>query len=245
MDTSPAARPAQDSRGEARTPRQRRADETRARVFAAACDLFLTQGYHATSVDSIAARAGVAKGTFFVHFKTKAAVITELVRIQTSAARRARARALATSGPIEALRAAVMTLGKHAATSRTLSGAVLAATIESREVGGSATDLFDEIFADMLEDARAAARAHLLLPHVDADGLAWSLMASYLGSALHFTSSPRARPLVEVLTPLVESALASALAKTKKKPAKKSASKEKPHGKVARSNRPRAVRRAR
>ena len=219
---------------EPRTLRQQRADETRARVFEAACDLFLAQGYHATSVDSIAARAGVAKGTFFVHFKTKAAVIAELVRTQTSAARRARARALASGGPIDALRAAVMTLGKHAAASKTLSGAVLAATIESREVGGSAADLFDEVFADMLEDARSAARQRLLAPHVDADELAWSLMASYLGSALHFTSSPRARPLVEVLTPLVESALASAV-RMKPKIRKSRSAKEKSHGKARRS----------
>jgi AcrR family transcriptional regulator len=192
--------------------RQQRADETRARIFAAATELFAERGYHATSIDRIAARAGVAKGTFFVHFPSKDAVIAELVGIQTRAARKARARALeAGKGPVEALRAAVMTLGKHASASRALSRGVLAATLESQEVGGAASELFDELHADMLVDARAAEEADLLAPHADAETLAASLMASYLGAALHFTTSPGARPLMELLGPLVDATLAGAL----------------------------------
>lgn len=192
--------------------RQQRADETRARIFAAATELFAERGYHATAIDRIAARAGVAKGTFFVHFPSKDAVIAELVRIQTGAARKARARALeAGRGPIEALRAAVTTLGKHAQSSRTLSRGVLAATLESQEVGGTASAMFDELHADMLIDARAAEEAGLLAPHVDAETLAASLMSSYLGAVLHFTTSPGAKPLMDLLGPLVDATLAGAL----------------------------------
>ena len=61
--------------------RQQRALETRDRLFLAACDLFVANGYAGTTVDSIASRAGVAKGTFFVHFKTKDAVATQLIEI--------------------------------------------------------------------------------------------------------------------------------------------------------------------
>jgi AcrR family transcriptional regulator len=38
----------------------------------AACELFLEQGYHNTSVDDIATRAGVSRATFFNYFPAKA-----------------------------------------------------------------------------------------------------------------------------------------------------------------------------
>lgn len=42
--------------------------------------LFLEDGYERTSVDRIVAAAGVAKGTFFRHYATKAAVLEEWIR---------------------------------------------------------------------------------------------------------------------------------------------------------------------
>lgn len=182
-----------------RTARQIRADDTRARLFAAASELFATRGYHATTVDAIAKRAGVAKGTFFVHFATKDAVITDLVRIQTRQARRARAAALP-DGPLAALRATVLTLGEQAGFSRELSRAVLSATLENAHVAGDTDALFHEVFTDMIADARAAVGK-------DGELLARSLMASYLGAALHFTSSRRSGPLLEILAPLVDANL--------------------------------------
>jgi len=201
---------------EART-RQQQKDETRARIFAAAAQLFAQKGYHATTVAEIVDAAGVAKGTFFVHFPSKDAVIAALVRIQTSAARRAREKALATGGPLLALRAAVLTLGARAGVSRSLSRGVLAATLESQEVGGEAADLFAELFEEMKRDADAARRAGLLAAGVDPETLASSLMASYLGAVLHFASSPHAKSLEVILEPLVDANLAGALRHEKKK----------------------------
>lgn len=182
-----------------KTPRQLRADGTRVRLFAAASELFATRGYHATTVDAIARRAGVAKGTFFVHFATKDAVITELVRIQTRMAKKARAAALP-EGPLAALRATVLMLGEQAGFSRELSRAVLAATLDNSAVAGDADALFGEVFDEMIADARAAIGKK-------GDLLARALMASYLGAALHFTSSRKAGALVEILAPLVDAHL--------------------------------------
>jgi len=50
-----------------RTTRQESGDETRARIIAAARELFRERGFDATSAEQIAARAGVAKGTVFLH----------------------------------------------------------------------------------------------------------------------------------------------------------------------------------
>lgn len=48
---------------------------TRARILAAALDLFERQGYDATTVNQIADAAGITSMTFFRHFPTKDAVL--------------------------------------------------------------------------------------------------------------------------------------------------------------------------
>lgn len=203
--------------------RDAKALETRRRIFNAATELFSKSGYHATTVSEIAIRAGVAKGTFFVHFPSKGAIVAALVAIQTRSARAARQEALATDGPVAALRAATLRLGERAGENRVLSRGVLAASLESQEVGGDANALFDEVLADMVVDARAAKRAGMLRAEVDPDTLAGSLMAAYLGAVLAFTSRTDPKSLVEMLTPVVELTLAGAVAprrtstKTKKK----------------------------
>lgn len=50
---------------------RRAPEQRRAAIVASARDLFLAQGVDATSVDAIARRAGVAKGTVYLSFPTK------------------------------------------------------------------------------------------------------------------------------------------------------------------------------
>src|SRR3954469_20811516 len=45
--------------------------DARVRIAAAARDLFAAQGYERTTVEAIAERAGVARRTFFRHFRSK------------------------------------------------------------------------------------------------------------------------------------------------------------------------------
>lgn len=54
-----------------------RAARTRARLQAAALDLFVRQGFDGTTVEQIAAAAGVSHMTFFRHFPTKESVVLE------------------------------------------------------------------------------------------------------------------------------------------------------------------------
>ncbi|WP_113698662.1 TetR/AcrR family transcriptional regulator [Nonomuraea lactucae] len=53
--------------------------DTRAKVFAAAIELMAEQGYNATTVEAIAERAGVAKGTVFYNFGSKEALFAALL----------------------------------------------------------------------------------------------------------------------------------------------------------------------
>ena len=60
--------------------RAERAADRRQAIFDAALDEFIDRGYAATRLDDIARRAGVAKGTIYLHFKDKQALFQELVR---------------------------------------------------------------------------------------------------------------------------------------------------------------------
>src|SRR6266498_1706500 len=60
--------------------RSRRRADTRQRLYEAAVDLVAEQGFSATTVDDIAERAGVAKGTVYYNFASKTALFEELLR---------------------------------------------------------------------------------------------------------------------------------------------------------------------
>jgi AcrR family transcriptional regulator len=57
-----------------------RAAERREAIVAAALDEFIARGFAATRLDDVAKRAGVAKGTIYLHFTDKEALFQELVR---------------------------------------------------------------------------------------------------------------------------------------------------------------------
>lgn len=64
------------------TPSNRaaRAAERREAIIEAAMDEFIARGYAATRLDDVANRAGVAKGTIYLHFEDKEALFQELIR---------------------------------------------------------------------------------------------------------------------------------------------------------------------
>lgn len=52
-----------------------RGEETRGALVATACRTFAANGYHACTVDDIVIAAGVARGTFYLYFENKRAVL--------------------------------------------------------------------------------------------------------------------------------------------------------------------------
>src|SRR2546423_15061989 len=57
------------------THRQRQALATRALIVDAACELFLAQGYLATTIEAISAKAGVAVSTVYAVFRNKRGIL--------------------------------------------------------------------------------------------------------------------------------------------------------------------------
>ena len=90
--------------------RQERSAETRGRVVAAARELFRERGFDETSADQIAERAGVAKGTVFLHGGSKERLLLlvyEADIVETAT------RALAAVRPAQTVAAALQAVFTH------------------------------------------------------------------------------------------------------------------------------------
>ena len=64
--------------------RAKRSAERRDAILAAALEEFSASGFAATRLDDVARRAGVAKGTIYLHFADKETLFQELVRLELS-----------------------------------------------------------------------------------------------------------------------------------------------------------------
>src|SRR6478752_6791181 len=64
--------------------RAKRSAERRDAILAAAMDEFAARGFAATRLDDVARRAGVAKGTIYLHFADKETLFQELIRLEIS-----------------------------------------------------------------------------------------------------------------------------------------------------------------
>ena len=59
-------------------PKRKKQKDARSRILQAALDEFSDKGYHASTIDSIAERAGIAKGTVYRYFNTKEGLFNAL-----------------------------------------------------------------------------------------------------------------------------------------------------------------------
>ncbi|HEX8732770.1 MAG TPA: TetR/AcrR family transcriptional regulator [Ktedonobacterales bacterium] len=60
--------------------KERQRQERERLILRAASELFAEQGYHATSLEDIAARVGIAKGTIYLHFASKDDLVIALMK---------------------------------------------------------------------------------------------------------------------------------------------------------------------
>ena len=62
--------------------RERRSIETREKILRSAINLFAKRGFNATTIDAIAERADIGKGTFFNYFENKESLLLEYQKMQ-------------------------------------------------------------------------------------------------------------------------------------------------------------------
>jgi AcrR family transcriptional regulator len=154
--------------------RRRGALDTRRRLIASATERFAAQGLHATTTVDIARGAGVAAGTFYLHFEDKHALFREIAldAFEQLRERLARARRLAGRDPVVALRARAEEMLAFAAENRPLIGILFGRAHAAAEV---AEDIVDFLVQDIEAGLRrriAAGESDPVDPVITAQGLA-------------------------------------------------------------------------
>ncbi len=64
-----------------RSLKEKQRQEREALILQAAEEVLMEKGYHETSIDEIAARVGIAKGTVYLHFPSKEDLVIGLFSI--------------------------------------------------------------------------------------------------------------------------------------------------------------------
>jgi len=105
---------------------------TRQRLLAAARELIEEDGYASASVAAITDRAGVASGTVYRHFASKADLFLEVFRAVCAGEQRAMRTAADGAGPgaVDRLEAVLTTFARRALQNRSLAWALLAEPVD-------------------------------------------------------------------------------------------------------------------
>jgi len=165
--------------------------EVRARIVASARDLIARGGYAEAQVTAVADAAGVATGTVYRHFPSKADLFAEVFReaSQREVDAVAAVAASAPGGPAERIAVAVESFARRALAGRRLAYALLAEPVDP---GVEAERLaFRRAYRDVFADLIAAGTAAGELPDQDPE-LAGAALVGAIGEALVGPLSPTA-----------------------------------------------------
>jgi AcrR family transcriptional regulator len=164
--------------GEQIGARARRRTETRGAIVRAATSLFLERGVAATSIDDIAAGAGIARRTFFLHFPSKEDVLFHYLEGHVGRAAEALDGLPAQASPAQGV------------------AAVMAVLVDLFEDPAAGTDELADLRADLVATARGLpaslvvrlqrAQSDLVgaLRRQFPDPAGWPLMSAHLGACM-------------------------------------------------------------
>jgi AcrR family transcriptional regulator len=166
MDVSSRSEPPESPSGaEPRTAPARSRSETRRRLVSAGTDLFARAGIHGVTSHDIARAAGVAAGTFYLHFKDKEALFREVAFEAAERLRERVQKALASATTLEAaVRARTATLVDFAEEERALVRILFG---RNHEAAGVGVDILDFLTVGLEQALRERAAAGELAPGVD------------------------------------------------------------------------------
>jgi AcrR family transcriptional regulator len=178
------------------TPRtEARRAEVRARIVRAALELVRHGGYREASVAAVAADAGVATGTVYRHFPSKAELFAEVFRVASQHEVDAVAEAADRPGPAATRVAfAVETFARRALRGRRLAWALIAEPVDPAVEAERL--VFRRAYADAFASALREGVASGELPDQEVALVATALVGA-IGEALVGPTSPTASQLDE------------------------------------------------
>jgi AcrR family transcriptional regulator len=179
--------------------RQQQKDATAQRLFEVAMNLFMTKGYEATTVDAITAAAGVAKGTFFVHFPSKQAVVAHFGRMQMArlAAVLAADTALQQLPFRQQIQSIFQTLGAGVASQREIVQIVASELFRTTSVRQEEASNISDLDALLVPFVQVAQQRGQLRNDHSADRLASMIRNVYLMSVLEWLGSDQ-EPFIDL-----------------------------------------------
>jgi AcrR family transcriptional regulator len=168
--------------------------QTRAKIVRAAGELVARGGYREAQVAEVARRAGVATGTVYRHFPSKADLFTEVFRVASQREVDAVAEAAGSAGQspaAERIERAVSTFAARALQGRRLAWALLAEPVDPAVEAERLQfrRAYAAVFAQIIEDGIQ----HHQLPEQDAGFTATALVGA-IGEALVGPLSPTHAP---------------------------------------------------
>jgi AcrR family transcriptional regulator len=150
-----------------------RGEQTRRRLLEAAEEVFARHGYHSASIVKITEAAGVAQGTFYLYFRTKAEIFEKLVADLNRRVRHAMTeRAEPAQGRAEAERLGLLGFLEFTAGHPALYRIIRQAEVVSPSAARRHYERICQAYASGLEAAMARGEIATADPEV----LAWSLM---------------------------------------------------------------------
>ncbi len=154
--------------------------EARERIVTAARELIAHGGYREAGIAAVAARAGVATGTVYRHFGSKAELFAEVFRVASQHEVDAVAAAIADAGPDRdaMIAAGVETFARRALRGRRLAWALLAEPVDPA------------VEAERLVFRRAYADTFTSALHETADPLTTTMLVGAIAEALVGPLSP-------------------------------------------------------
>jgi len=180
--------------------RERRAAETRLRLFRCAIQLFSERGFPNVTVEDITEAADVGKGTFFNYFESKDHVLGVLAEIQLGKVQEAVAEAEAAKRSIESvLQQVFLKVAEEPGGSPRMARALISAFVSSER----STDIMAE---NMAKGRRLITRAieigqkrKEIDPRLKKERVALQLQQTFLGTLLMWslTGEPKLQDMVE------------------------------------------------
>ena len=165
--------------------RERKKTETRARILNAAIALMAERGYDAVKIEDIAARADIANATFFLHFPTKASLLTAFnEQVARKIAIRLESFALGAVEKLELVRALV--LDEWSRNGELLRKIVAEAALQDGGALIASSESLTALVAAIVEDGQNAAH---LSSEFDADLVATTLVSAWRASTIQWAAT--------------------------------------------------------